>query len=353
MALEDRCSPQSATSPPHRMPHSPHQQNHYHSSPTSSSPASSSHTPNGTSSDTEMAHMVSSSPPHHSPSITHNDKELIIDVESVNIKTEQEDYSEQDDSRQGNTSPISPPPVRFSITNILSDRFGKGNVETTTTQLRKNHLFRPYEIKEQHVINNKIDNIPLGYPPSMLRHHPALEHPAFTMQNLRLAEIYNDYSRKISSAFEAQMQQHPMTQQTLLNNFSSYPRIHEEILNSHKKFTQKLLQTEKQSIKPTTPPLGNLCKTVSQIGRPSITTTPTASISPKSDRSSLISPPMHNQSQRSAQDNAIDSSDDTKSETSSTTKGDGENGTSMWPAWVSQDFYLFILLNIKILFFFL
>lgn len=334
MALEDRCSPQSATSPSHRMPHSPHQQYHTnHQSSTTSSSSSSIHktTPNGSSSDTEMAHMVLT--PLHSPVVTMNDQETIIDVESVNIKTEQEDYEQ--DERESVTTPESPP-VRFSITNILSDRFGKSS--PVGVQLRKNHLFRPYDIKE-HALH-KIQFPTTGHPYPGL----PLDHPAFsTMQNFRLAEIYNDYSRKISNAFEAQMGQQQTTQQTLLNNFSSYPRIHEEILNSHKKFTQKLLQQqlnqEKQqtTIKPPqcTPPLGNLCKTVSQIGRPSPTTPCNASISPKSDRSSLISPPISGaQSQRSAQD-AVDSSDDTKSETSSTTKGDGENGTSMWPAWVS------------------
>lgn len=255
-----------------------------------------------------------------------DEKEMIIDVESVNIKTEQEDYDESQDGRASLTESRSPP-VRFSITNILSDRFGKSTSPAETSMLRKSHLFRPYEVNNQ--VHHKAPAYPSGNPYPGL----TLDHPAFTIQNLRLAEIYNDYSRKISSAFEAQQQQ------TLLNNFSSYPRIHEEILNSHKKFTQKLL-TSNQTIKPPqiTPPLGNLCKAVSQIGRPSPTTTTRcdASISPKSDRSSLISPPISGAvSQRSAQDCAVDSSDDTKSETSSTTKGDGENGTSMWPAWVS------------------
>ncbi|XP_063697605.1 segmentation polarity homeobox protein engrailed [Culicoides brevitarsis] len=319
MALEDRCSPQSATSPPHRMPHSPHHhQNHHNNSSSTSSPT-------GTSSDTEMAHMVSQH--QNSPEPTNNEQECIIDVETVNIKTEQDDYEE---TRHDSESTPESPPVRFSITNILSDRFGK----TSPPLLRKNHLFRPYDIKEHAMHKMQFPSIPPHAYPGLPLDHPAL------MQNLRLAEIYNDYSRKISNAFEAQINQHQQqqqqTQQTLLNNFSSYPRIHEEILNSHKKFTQKLLQQQQEkhqtTIKPPqcTPPLGNLCKTVSQIGRPSPTTPCNASISPKSDRSSLISPPIA-PSQRSAQD-TVDSSDDTKSETSSTTKGDGE--TSMWPAWV-------------------
>lgn len=332
MALEDRCSPQSATSPSHRMPHSPHHHHHsnHQSSPTSS-PCSSTHTttPNGISSDTEMAHMVTT---QHSTLVSMNEQETIIDVESVNIKTEQEEYEQ--DGREMITAPESPP-VRFSIKSILSEGFGK----SPSVQLRKNHIFRPYDIKEHAMHKLQFPTIAHPYPGL------SLDHPAFsTMQNIRLAEIYNDYSRKISNAFETQISQQQATQQTLLNNFSSYPRIHEEILNSHKKFTQKLLQQQhnqdkhQTTIKPPqcTPPLGNLCKTVSQIGRPSPTAPCNASISPKSDRSSLISPPISGaQSQRSAQD-ALDSSDDTKSETSSTTKGDGENGTSMWPAWVSN-----------------
>lgn len=314
MALEDRFSPQSAQSPPHRMPHSPNQHNHTSSNNSSSaspSPSAITQIQNGTSSDTEMAHAVL-----HSP---------------ITIKTEQEDSCDEQ-CISTPQSPSSTEGMRFSISNILSDGFGKAN-PAAMTQLRKNHernLFRPYDIKE-HVLNNsKSHQVSPSYPLNL--HHPALEHPAFTsLQNLRLAEIYNDYSRKL--ALEAQSQ-------NLFHSFSSYPRIHEEILNQHRKNNSPIISSHISTTKPpqVTPPLGNLCKTVSQIGRPTITTTPTASISPKSDRSSLISPPISSSKHDSSM---IDSSDDTKSETSSTTKGD-DNGNGVWPAWVSTIFLMFV-----------
>lgn len=280
MALEDRCSPQSA-SPPHKIPNTPSQEQ------------------NSNASDKEMAHMVSP-------------------IDTSNIKAEEEDTMSSTDEQP------TPPPVSFSITNILSDTFGK------TLKRQRGNLFRPYDIKEQHLSPAKPPTIIPNYPLI-----PAMDHSAF-IQN-RLEEIYT-YRKMVDSLGS-------------LGSFSAYPRIHEEILNSHRKFTQKLDDRHDRQpmvvTKPpqSTPPLGNLCKTVSQIGRPQVTPTP-ASISPKSDRSSLISPPI---AQRTAD---IDSSDDTKSETSSTTKDDSGQ---MWPAWVfctrysdrpssgeSVFFYLFI-----------
>lgn len=297
MALEDRCSPQSA-SPPHRnMPNTPSQESH-----------------KSTTTDKEMAHMVKN-----------------FDVSQ--IKAEEDDTMSSADEQPQSA-------VSFSITNILSDSFGKVLQKQSAHHSRSSSLFRPYDIKEHYAaaaaaaaaasVRPVIPTTPVTYPIAPNGH---LDHPAFLQS--RLEEIYN-YRKMMDS----------------IGTFSAYPKIHEEIINSHRKFTQKLEERQAQAhVKSpqSTPPLGNLCKAVSQIGRTSsnnhqqsttttnIHTTPTpASISPKSDRSSLISPPIgsnHNNNNNHHQNNKtdMDSSDDTKSETSSTTK---DENNQMWPAWV-------------------
>lgn len=263
MALEDRFSPQSA-SPPHKMPNTPAQESRHTSS-----------------TEKEMA------------SPTRN-----FDISNIKAEEDDETMSSADEQ---------PPVVSFSITNILSDTFGKSLPHKPS----RSSLFRPYDIKEHYAAAVAASRPPMPsypiVPPTSAATTP-LDHPAFLQS--RLEEIYN-YRKMVDT----------------LGTFSAYPKIHEEIINSHRKFTQKL-EERQVAVKPpqSTPPLGNLCKAVSQIGRPTITTTPAASISPKSDRSSLISPPIVNHK------NDVDSSDDTKSETSSTTKED--NSQSMWPAWV-------------------
>lgn len=291
MALEDRCSPQQSASPPHRIPNTPSQEQKSNST------------------DKEMAHIVS-----------------VGQIDTSNIKSEEEDtMSSTDDQQQ------TPPPVSFSITNILSDTFGK------VLPHRQRSLFRPYEIsKEQHNLSpvKQTPAIIPGYPGLM----PAVDHHHSAFLQNRLEEIYT-YRKMVDSLGSLGSLNHHLNNLGTLGSFSAYPRIHEEILNSHRKFTQKLddsrhLHERQQQQAPnpvhtkppqTTPPLGNLCKTVSQIGRAQITPTP-ASISPKSDRSSLISPPIHHKSAD------IDSSDDTKSESSTTTSKDDSG--QMWPAWV-------------------
>lgn len=278
MALEDRCSPQSA-SPPHRIPNTPTQEHKSNAS------------------DKEMAHIVST-------------------IDTSNIKAEEEDTMSSVDDQP------TTPPVTFSINNILSDTFGKA------LNHRQRSLFRPYEIKEQQLSPAKPTVIMPTYPII-----PQVDHHSAFLQT-RLEEIYT-YRKMVDSLGGLGT----LNSLGPLGSFSAYPRIHEEILNSHRKFTQKLddnrhLHERQQQASPlcnpvhtkppqTTPPLGNLCKTVSQIGRPHVTPTP-ASISPKSDRSSLISPPS---TQKTTD---IDSSDDTKSDTSMVKDDNGQ----MWPAWV-------------------
>lgn len=188
--------------------------------------------------------------------------------------------------------------ITFSITNILNENFGKINKKCE----KKSLLFRPYDIDTKSQMNRTINN----------------------KSTLRLdSESALDFSKNNYSE-----------KSNILNNFnqSVYPRIHEEILNS-KKYQQHLSDSAFSKI----PPLGNLCKTVSQIGRQS---TPSPVV-----RSDLLPSPISsistarnegNASQNSHQivssrDSGMESSDDAKSESGSTKD---DNGSQLWPAWV-------------------
>lgn len=163
---------------------------------------------------------------------------------------------------------------------------------------------------------------------------------------------------------------------------SIYPKLHEDILNSSKQY-QQYYQTTRlltDSVLAKYPPLGNLCKTVSQIGQPTPPipqppTTDAAKLAPspirsaesmshkKSAKRSLdggvsgssgtandsISATVSTSSSSSSStasneisavksthqshslDSGMESSDDTKSETGSTKD---ENGSQLWPAWI-------------------
>lgn len=154
---------------------------------------------------------------------------------------------------------------------------------------------------------------------------------------------------------------------------SLYPKLHEDILNSSKQY-QQYYQTRllTDSVLAKYPPLGNLCKTVSQIGQ--IPSTPPSSLnSSKSPARSESSPnkkslkrpssqldnakgtgslssdstsatvstssstpnetttAMPRNHQSNSLDSGMESSDDTKSETGSSKD---ENGSQLWPAWI-------------------
>lgn len=160
---------------------------------------------------------------------------------------------------------------------------------------------------------------------------------------------------------------------------SLYPKLHEDILNSSKQY-QQYYQTRllTDSVLAKYPPLGNLCKTVSQIGQspstPSVSelnntklpisgrldSSPTKKPSMKRPSSQLDNAPStgsslssdsqsatvstsssmsnetttattKNNHQSNSLDSGMESSDDTKSETGSTKD---ENGSQLWPAWI-------------------
>lgn len=363
MAFEDRCSPQSAPSPP-GMPHSPQNSSspvaHHHHHHPAYFPNQSTminqhhhhqhhlqHQSSGTNSpDTPYAPHV-----HHerlSPLATIKQEELTMD-------------NQQNEAHQQ-------PPIRFSISNILSDNFGKVPKSGKSDKKTSSHLFRPYDIITR-------DENPV--------YSEALKQQAVFLEEMRLAQF------RIASAhhhnhLQQQQNLHHLESPTILDfsrtsvapdstpkapqpllfntfNASSYPKIHDEILNGKHHFNNTI-----SSPYPKIPPLGNLCKTVSQIGqqhhhqpinRPPACRSPSSSVCSSSSSSLSVTPVKQQNAARSTsakgakkqqqqplereqrevqaippptRESGMDSSDDAKSETSSTK----DDGTQLWPAWV-------------------
>ncbi len=263
MAFEDRFSPQSAPSPP-----------------------GSAHSPQNTTSASAMiiSSTNSSLPIHQEMSLGASNDRL-----SPAVVIKQEDCSTNQ--------------ITFSITNILSENFGKINKKSE----KKSLLFRPYDIDS--ISNTKSSQVNR------------------TINNKSVLRLDSESALDFSK-------NNYLEKSNILNSFnqSVYPRIHEEILNS-KKYQQHLSDSAFSKI----PPLGNLCKTVSQIGRQS---TPSPVV-----RNDLLPSPISsvstarsegNGAQNSHQigasrDSGMESSDDAKSESGSTKD---DNGSQLWPAWV-------------------
>lgn len=306
MAFEDRCSPQSAPSPP-GIPHSPQ------------------NTSSATAMICNSTGSASSSPLSQEMSLCISNGQYSPGTTVVQVKQE-------------NCSPTSSPttnqPINFSITNILSENFGKVNKKNCE---KKTLLFRPYDdIKSNHHVKctintnakqqlRQFDQFVQTHKLSQFRIGSGTPSPTSA------AATAIDFSRGGSGGGN------PLLVETTKNNLfasfnvSSYPKIHEEILNSRKYHHGQSPLSDSAFSK--IPPLGNLCKTVSQIGQP-------ASISPalKHDIGpvSPVSSVQHNQNQLSStgRDSGLDSSDDAKSETGSTKDDSGMGEQRMWPAWV-------------------
>lgn len=187
----------------------------------------------------------------------------------------------------------------FSISNILREDFGPKPVKIEPNP----NIFRPFDS-----VNNK----------------PFVQNASsIFLSNFRLSEIF-DYSTKHASTPN---KSDSNLRNSLFNSLASYPKIHEEILNSHKKNpnTQQasnFLSTSSSKI----PPLGGLCKTISQIGRENVTHSLLSSTAP-----SLLSKNNSADSMKVQQSSDIEDSDDCVSETSASK----DESQKMYPAWVS------------------
>lgn len=402
MAFEDRCSPQSAPSPP-GVPHSPHNT----AMICTSSSTVSSDLNNGSNhslpTNSEMALDVCDD--RMTPSPSSQPQSPII----VHVK--QEDELDNNNMITSNAQPDIPIP--FSITNILSNTFGKITRKSTTE--RKLHLFRPYDTTANRVDVDTVEIQRQCTPPSSPRkasnnngnnHGDQSPHLLTPLQQQHLIESqhaqhqfalqskYNgiiDYSNRAAAAQAflhnnnlehakfLQFYSHHQNQLNLAAAASAaalYPRIHDDLLNSkkyHQYYQPQATPILSESALSKIPPLGNLCKTVSQIGQPAaMTVAASALASPTTSVKSAIStagssinkspisiPPvkkgnhgatlesgerletvatsmqqkeqLQKNQQASSLDSGMESSDDTKSESGSTKDG---NGSELWPAWI-------------------
>ncbi|XP_053963923.1 segmentation polarity homeobox protein engrailed [Anastrepha ludens] len=263
------------------------------------------------------------------------------------------------------------PTLAFSISNILSDRFGGNeasgrgaNSAATTaaskqTHLNANSIFRPFDAARSAT-------------PS-----------AFT--RVDLLELSRQQQAAAAAATAMMLER-----ANFLNCFNpaAYPRIHEEIVNSRMRRSGVLPPAAAKCNESGTPlvtaispaavgsvgaleksALGSLCKAVSQIGQ-SVAAPPCSSTSSAASASSIASPPPGSSASSASssassstsagsslnssptsrlpskssspqpipppsavsRDSGMESSDDTRSETGSTTTEGGKN--EVWPAWV-------------------
>lgn len=381
MAFKDHCSPQSASSPPPGIPHSPHNTasmlytSEINNSNSNISSGSSSHS--SLSIDQEMSTQVSHEQEQRTPSVSplhcvtvkqeteenytinhENDEiEQSDDLQQQKLQQQQspqQHSKDQQPSRQPQTSTS----ISFSITNILSNSFGKLQKKSTE---KKSILFRPYDddivsankrsnlVKSKRGIEERNDSMATDIP--MKCNEAAIDFSNRSLQNHHLATLNNNLEvSKYPNLFPAN--QFPTV---LPTSTPIYPKLHEDILNSTKKYHQYYQTTQllTDNALAKYPPLGNLCKTVSQIGQtsPALNVNKNTNLTPKSfynreTRNDMVSPSSggtrtdtpssggitpSSKQQSNSLDSGMESSDDTKSETSSTKE---ENGSQLWPAWI-------------------
>lgn len=236
--------------------------------------------------------------------------EVITEDEiDINVDDDDEAYDKNFISKTESINKFS-----FSISNILSDSFGPKPVKIEPNQTNeKTTIFRPFELKN-FISNSNRSNI-------------AQNSSSVFLSNFRLSEILNSTKHAASP----QSKSDNSLRNSLYNSLASYPKIHEEILNSHKKYSTNT-QTQHASsnfhaVSKTIPPLGGLCKTISQIGQensPLSSSTPSA-LSLTQSKANLSDSLKIQQSSTDSID-----SDDCTSEASGS-----KDETKMWPAWVS------------------
>lgn len=311
MAFEDRCSPQSAPSPP-GIPHSP--QN-------STSATAMICTSSGT----------NGSPIGHEMSLSISAPEQL----SMQLRVKQE-YASSSPSSPDVTNDTQP--INFSITKILSDNFGKVSSRKSSSEKAGGTLFRPYDMNE--ILTNTGSNSASKCVNKIASVVHKLSH--YRGNSVSPSDSAIDFSRTNDSLENAK--------NSLFASFNvtSYPKIHDEIINGKHKYhhLQQHYHHLAESAFSKIPPLGNLCKTVSQIGQSSsisLTVKNDLLPSPTSSTSSVqhhhhqqttpaLQHPQNAMPTSSGRDSGMDSSDDTKSESGSSTK-DGDSA-QLWPAWV-------------------
>lgn len=206
--------------------------------------------------------------------------------------------------------------VNFSISNILSDTFGPKVEQNQNERI----LFQPFATKSffSNSASNTVNSKSIVQNPSSV-----------FLSNFRLSEIF-DYSTK-HETFPQSISDLNL-RNSLYNSLASYPKIHEEILNSygHKKNSNTQQTSNLYSTPSKIPPLGGLRKTVSQIGQENLAQSAATSSDAQTNSSqskNLLSDLV--KIQQTSTD-SVDS-DDCTSE-ASTSKDESQK---MWPAWVT------------------
>lgn len=205
--------------------------------------------------------------------------------------------------------------VSFSISNILSDTFGPKTVKVEQNQ-NERILFQPFETKSffSNSASNTVSSKSIVQNPSSV-----------FLSNFRLYSTKHEtFPHNISDL---------NLRNSLYNSLASYPKIHEEILNSygHKKNSNTQQTSNLYSTQSKIPPLGGLRQTVSQIGQENLTQSAATSSDAQTNSSqskNLLSDVV--KIQQTSTD-SVDS-DDCTSE-ASTSKDESQK---MWPAWVTK-----------------
>ncbi|BFG04677.1 segmentation polarity homeobox protein engrailed [Drosophila madeirensis] len=276
------------------------------------------------------------------------------------------------------------PSLAFSISNILSDRFGDAPKQQQQQKQPGSGSASPnVSLESQAAAAAAAASI---FRPFEASRAAAATPSAFTRVDLL------EFSRQQQAAAAAATAAMMIERANFLNCFNpaAYPRIHEEIVQSRLRRSAANTVIPPASSKMSEPcaeksALGSLCKTVSQIGQPTMTTTLPPQLSSSSSLANNLAspPPASNASTISSsstapscssssssgcssatsslnsspssrlgaaanasspqpqpipppsavsRDSGMESSDDTRSETGSTTTEGGKN--EMWPAWV-------------------
>lgn len=252
--------------------------------------------------------------------------EVVTEDEEIDIDVDDDDPFDKSSHAKS---------IGFSISNILSDNFGPPKtvkIEGSESQSNQKTIFRPFEIKN-FICNSSNPNQSSGGKPITVQKPSSI-----FLSNFRLTDIF-DYSTKQASP---QIKSDSSSlRNSLYNSLASYPKIHEEILNSsHKKNpnTRQSSPSNHSHSSTKIPPLGGLCKTISQIGQENVVQSTSPSLS---TTAALPAPQLQLNSlkiqQSSISDASVDS-DDCASE-ASTSKDESQK---MWPAWVGRVFSVYL-----------
>lgn len=254
-------------------------------------------------------------------------KHGIVDDEDMDINVDDDevmDYKTTSTTTKS-SGQLSIGKFSFSITNILSDTFGPRNIKSEHPEHHPSDmkLFRPFEIKN-FIANNSANRAASfgnqNFNPSSV-----------FLNSFRLSDIFNDYSTKASNVDSKPSDNN--LRNSIYNTFSSYPKIHEEILNHKAAKLSANPQTTSSTIGKFTSSsssssshaLGGLCKTISQIGQENCLSPP-----PRHHSAASLTTSSNKSYSEKSTESTVDS-DDCQSEASINTKDDNQK---MWPAWI-------------------